>query len=287
MMLPPKVSRSTIAAQSRGSVKVFVQPEKASLDAIATEAFSSRSVNTWKSSSAPRRSSSIYSQLVDAEQVDSAVAGDGFGEHLLVGGLDEFGGQDIADAVADHRGLGAQCDEQVGFAGAGVADQAEWQAFLDPVAFGEGVNDGGVDVVVGEEVEGPQSFVAGERGGFDASFGAAPVAVIAFGHEQLGEEAAVGHLIAGGGLGQVGELGADRGQAQHPAGGVDRGVGGLFGQSSMAAGKMQVTCSPRRSIATSPKSTSASAPGWWVCGKNTLTGARPTSARIFGLRSAT
>ncbi len=35
MMFPPKVSRSTIAAQSRGSVKVLVQPPKLSFDAIA------------------------------------------------------------------------------------------------------------------------------------------------------------------------------------------------------------------------------------------------------------
>ena len=34
------------AAQSRGSVKVLVQAEKASFDAMATEAFSSRSVRT-------------------------------------------------------------------------------------------------------------------------------------------------------------------------------------------------------------------------------------------------
>jgi hypothetical protein len=54
MMLAPKVRRSTIAAQSRGSVKVLVQPEKDSLEAIATELVSSRSVRTWKSSSAPR-----------------------------------------------------------------------------------------------------------------------------------------------------------------------------------------------------------------------------------------
>jgi hypothetical protein len=46
MMLPPKVSRSTIAAQSRGSVNVLVQAEKASFEAMATEAFSSRSVRT-------------------------------------------------------------------------------------------------------------------------------------------------------------------------------------------------------------------------------------------------
>jgi hypothetical protein len=38
MMVPPKVSRSTMAAQSLGSVKVLVQPEKDSLDAIAADA---------------------------------------------------------------------------------------------------------------------------------------------------------------------------------------------------------------------------------------------------------
>jgi hypothetical protein len=44
---------------------------------------------------------------------------------------------------------------------------------------------------------------------------------------------------------------------------------------------------PDELITTSPKSTSASAPGRWVCGKNTLIGPRPASALIFGLRSAT
>jgi hypothetical protein len=42
-----------------GSVKVLVQPLNDSLEAIATLPFSSRSVRTWKRSSAPRRSSSI------------------------------------------------------------------------------------------------------------------------------------------------------------------------------------------------------------------------------------
>jgi hypothetical protein len=54
-MVPLKVSRSTIAAHSRGSVKVLVQPLNDSLGAIATLAFSSLSVSTWKRSSAPRR----------------------------------------------------------------------------------------------------------------------------------------------------------------------------------------------------------------------------------------
>ncbi|CAL9665278.1 hypothetical protein SUDANB15_07167 [Streptomyces sp. enrichment culture] len=48
-----------MAAQRRGSVKVFIQPLKDSLEAMATLFFSSRSVSTWNSSSAPRRSSSI------------------------------------------------------------------------------------------------------------------------------------------------------------------------------------------------------------------------------------
>ena len=58
MMCASKVSRSTMAAHSRGSVKVDVHSQKAALDAIAMEARSSRSVKTWNSSSAPRRSSS-------------------------------------------------------------------------------------------------------------------------------------------------------------------------------------------------------------------------------------
>lgn len=58
MMVPPKASRSTIAARSRGSVKVFVHPEMASLLAMAIAFFFSRSVKTWNSTSAPRLSGS-------------------------------------------------------------------------------------------------------------------------------------------------------------------------------------------------------------------------------------
>jgi hypothetical protein len=42
-----------------GSLNVFVQPPKLSLEAMATLFFSSRSIRTWNSSSAPLRSSSI------------------------------------------------------------------------------------------------------------------------------------------------------------------------------------------------------------------------------------
>jgi hypothetical protein len=57
-MAPLNVTQSTIAAQSLGSVKVFVYPEKDSFEAIAIDLFSSRSVKTWNSSPAPLRSSS-------------------------------------------------------------------------------------------------------------------------------------------------------------------------------------------------------------------------------------
>src|SRR5262249_41632993 len=67
-------------------------------------------------------------QLVQAEQVDPAVAGDGARQGLVVGGLDQLvdqgGGGCVADLAAVLGGGGAQPDEQVGLAGAGVADQA-------------------------------------------------------------------------------------------------------------------------------------------------------------------
>lgn len=99
MMAPLNVSLSTIAAHSLGSVKVLVQPEKDSLEGDG-----------------------------DAEQVDAAVAGDGLGEDFLVRGPDEFvhepGGEGVFDPVALLGRGGAETDEQVGFAGSGVADEA-------------------------------------------------------------------------------------------------------------------------------------------------------------------
>lgn len=49
-----------MAARSRGSVKVFVQPPKDSLEAMATLFVSSRSVRTRNSNSAPCQFSSMY-----------------------------------------------------------------------------------------------------------------------------------------------------------------------------------------------------------------------------------
>ncbi|GIE92042.1 hypothetical protein Are01nite_85220 [Actinoplanes regularis] len=187
MMVPLKVSRSTIAAQSLGSVKVLVQPEKDSLEAIATLFFSSRSVRTWNSSSAPCLSQFRVAQLVDAEEIHTAVTGDGLGELFVVGGfdqlVDEFGGQYVADPETGHGGLGAQRDEQVGLAGAGVPDQADRVPAADPVAGGQRVHGRGFDVLVGVEVEVLEPLAAREAGRLDASLGTAPVTVLAFGNE--------------------------------------------------------------------------------------------------------
>ena len=58
------------------------------------------------------------SEFVEAEQVDAAVAGYGFGQVLVVGGLDELvdqrGGGDVADLEPGLRGGGPEPDEQVG-----------------------------------------------------------------------------------------------------------------------------------------------------------------------------
>jgi hypothetical protein len=48
------VSLSTMTAHRHGSLRVLVQPLTLSLEAIATLAFSARSVRAWNSSSAPR-----------------------------------------------------------------------------------------------------------------------------------------------------------------------------------------------------------------------------------------
>ncbi len=208
MMLPPKVRRSTIAAHKRGSVKVLVQEPKLSLEAIATEFFSSLFRENLEQQFSAAAVQLHVTELVDAQQVYAAVAGDGLGQDLVVGGLDQLvdqlRGQGVLDPVARHGGLGAQGDEQVRLAGTGVSHQAQRQALLYPLAGGQGVDGGGVQTGVGGEVEGPQRFLPGEPGALDPAFGAAAGPVVALGHQQLGQERAVGHLLMGRGVGDAG-----------------------------------------------------------------------------------
>lgn len=76
MMVPLKVRRSTMAAQSRGSAKVLVQPPKDSLQAMATDVpFLAFGEDLEEQFSAAAVEFHV-AELVDAEQVDTAVAGD-------------------------------------------------------------------------------------------------------------------------------------------------------------------------------------------------------------------
>ena len=56
--------------------------------------------------------------------------------------------------VSDHPGPHSQSHSlTMGLAGAGVPDQAQRLALLDPLALGQGVDDRGIDAGVGLEVE--------------------------------------------------------------------------------------------------------------------------------------
>ena len=103
-------------------------------------------------------------------------------------------------------------------------------AGADPRAFGQGVDQAGVDQRVGGEVEVGQSFRAGEPGLADQPGLAAVLAFVAFHGQQLDQEPLVAGLLPGGGLGDLGVLFADGGQPQDPAGLFDRRVGGGVGE---------------------------------------------------------
>lgn len=105
-------------------------------------------------------------ELIDTEHIDPAVAGNCLGEHLLVRGFDEFvhepGGERISTLVPLLCDRGGKADEEVGFAGAGIPNQAEGPALADPVPGGQRVDGGGIDVRVGVEVEAPEPLVPEE-----------------------------------------------------------------------------------------------------------------------------
>ncbi len=79
-----------MAAQSRGSVKVLVQPLNGSLLATAMAlpvlAFGEDLEQQFGAAAVQRE----VAELVEAEQVDPAVAGDDLGQLPFVGGFGEF-----------------------------------------------------------------------------------------------------------------------------------------------------------------------------------------------------
>ena len=104
-----------------------------------------------------------------------------------------------------------------------------WPARIQ-AAFGQGVDQAGVDQRVGGEVEVVEAFRAGEPGLADQPGLAAVLAFVAFHGQQLDQEALVAGLLPGGGLGDPRVVFADGGQPQDPAGLLDRRVGGGVGE---------------------------------------------------------
>ncbi len=124
-------------------------------------------------------------------------------------------------------GDGAQGDEEMRLAGAGVAEQTQRVALSDPIADGQLVDGGGGHCLVGGVVEVLDAFGAGETGGVDPADGAAFGAVVALGHHQLGQEPQAGQLLALRG-GDLGEAVTHGGQPQHSTALLGRGrCGGL------------------------------------------------------------
>ena len=78
MICPANVKRSTMAAHRRGSVNVFVHDENGSLEAIAMDERSSRSVNLEQQLRAAPIQLQVP-QFVDQDEVDAAVAVDQLG----------------------------------------------------------------------------------------------------------------------------------------------------------------------------------------------------------------
>jgi hypothetical protein len=161
MMLPPKVRRSTKAGVGEGLGPAGDGLVGGDGDAALSFSFGQDLEEEFGAAAVEFH----VAELVDAQKIDSAVAGDGLGQLFLVGGIDElvdeFRRQDVLDPIASHRGLGAQCDQQVGLSGAGVPDAAEGQALLVPFAFGEGADHRRVEIEIGVEVELAQRLVAG------------------------------------------------------------------------------------------------------------------------------
>ena len=133
---------------------------------------------------------------------------------LVAGGLGQLVHQvrrgRVADAATGLRDRGAQPDQQVGLAGAGIADQAERVAGLDPGGLGEGADDLGRDVGVLREVEVLGALVAREARLFDPAELAPLVAVLALALQKLGQEVCAGRVLAQGLGGELLPAAADR-----------------------------------------------------------------------------
>ena len=142
-------------------------------------------MSTWKSSSAPRGSEVDVAELVEAEQIEPAVAGDQARERALVGGFGQFvherGRRRVAHPQPALAGGHAEADQQVRLAGAAVAEQHDGLARGDPLAALQRGEHGRVDRGRRRQVEVGEVLEPWEAGLVDAAFTAARIAVVEFG----------------------------------------------------------------------------------------------------------
>lgn len=128
-------------------------------------------------------------EFVDAEQVESAGAGDESGELSLVGSFDEFVDELRAGGVTHAASLFArgdpESDEEMSFSGSGVAEEHDGLTVVEVGASGKGRDRRRVDARRGIEVELGESFHARESGFVDASHSASFSAVIDLKREGL------------------------------------------------------------------------------------------------------
>src|SRR3954464_6970490 len=205
-----KVTRSTMAATRRGSGKTVPHSLKGRLVAIAMEARSSRSVMIWNSSFGAAGVDFDVPEFVEAEQVEAAVAADHPGQLSFVGSLDELVHQlrrgDVADPATLLAGSKTKTDQQMGLAGAAVAEQYDRFAGVHVVSGGELAEGGGLDSRDGVDVEVGEAFEPWELGVVDAPGAAAFAAVVDLG----------GELAEGGGLDSRDGVDVEVGEAFEP-----------------------------------------------------------------------
>jgi hypothetical protein len=152
-------------------------------------------------------------EFVEAEQVEPPVAADHAGQLPFVGGFDELVhelcGGDVADPAALLAGREAEADQQMGLAGAAVAEQHHGFAGVQVVPGGQVAEGGGLDHRDGVDVEVREPFEARELGVVDAAGAASFAAVVDFGGEHFGQEGQMGLPFPGRDLGQPGGFAAD------------------------------------------------------------------------------
>ena len=128
MMWALKVSRSTMAATSRGSPITWPHSENGQIRGRGHRRLLLALGQDLEQQLSPSGVELDVAELVEAQQVEPAIAGHQPGQSPFVGRLGQFvdqcGAGDVAHRLALLAGGHAEADEQVALAGSAVAEQA-------------------------------------------------------------------------------------------------------------------------------------------------------------------